>query len=150
MSLNRLQVEFTKTMAYFQVWCVENSYETIEAESFRTREQAQIYKDQGKGILESAHCKKLARDMLLYKDRTISYKIEDYRAMGESGRRCIHWLGGEATLRRGARSLWAATRIILVLSIEVFSNERWNFNQKLWKSHEPRSHNDISRSASWS
>ena len=87
MSLNLLQVEFTKTMAYFQVWCVEHGYDIIEAEAFRTKEQAQIYKEQGKGVLNSVHCKKLARDMLLYKDRTISYKIEDYRAMGEKWKR---------------------------------------------------------------
>ena len=83
MSLNELQVEFTRTMAYFQVWCCEAGHQIIEAESYRTPEQAKLYKEQGKGILNSTHCKKLARDLFLYKNNTVTWDKADYQEIGE-------------------------------------------------------------------
>lgn len=83
MNLNEKQVLFTATMAYFQVWCVEQGHQIIEAESFRTPEQARIYAEQGKGILHSVHRLKLARDLFLYKDGTITWNTEHYEPMGE-------------------------------------------------------------------
>ncbi len=83
MRLNDKQVEFTRTMAYFQVWCVENGFQIIEAESFRPRWVAEEYARQGKGIVNSTHTKKLARDIFLYQNNTITWNPEDYRDMGE-------------------------------------------------------------------
>jgi len=82
-SLTDKQVEFTRTMAYFQVWCVEQDFKIIEAESFRTPEQAALYAKQGKGIINSTHRHKLARDLFRKKGGTITWDKEDYREMGE-------------------------------------------------------------------
>ncbi len=83
MSLNALQVEFTEAQAKFQVWCFKNGYEIIEAEAFRTQEQAEIYAKAGKGIRNSAHCKKLARDLFRVKDGTITWDKAEYEPLGK-------------------------------------------------------------------
>lgn len=82
-SLNQKQADFTRCIGEFIVWAHENGFVIIGAEWYRTAEQAQIYKDQGKGILNSVHRKKLAVDFFLYKDGTISWVAEDYRPLGE-------------------------------------------------------------------
>lgn len=81
--LNQKQVLFTKTMAEFLHWCFQNGYELIGAEWFRTPEQAALYAQQGKGIRNSLHTKRLAFDIYRFKDGTITWNTEDYRAMGE-------------------------------------------------------------------
>lgn len=83
MSLNTKQVLFTRLQAEFQTWCFENGYEIIEAESFRPRWVAEEYARQGKGIKNSVHTKKLARDIFRMKDGTITWNTEDYRPLGE-------------------------------------------------------------------
>ena len=82
MSLTDKQVEFTRTMAYFQVWCVEQGYRIIEAESFRPVWVAEEYARQGKVIKNSVHTKKLARDIFLKKGGTITWNPADYAEMG--------------------------------------------------------------------
>jgi hypothetical protein len=82
MSLSALQAEFTETLGRFLVWCEENDYPVIIAEVFRTKEQAAIYKAAGKGILNSAHCKKLAADLFRVVDGTVSWDREEYRIPG--------------------------------------------------------------------
>ena len=83
MSLNAKQAEFTRLQAEFQCWCFANGYEIIEAESFRPRWVAEEYARQGKGIVNSVHTKKLARDIFLLKNGTITWDTEDYRPLGE-------------------------------------------------------------------
>lgn len=84
MSLNRKQARFTYKIAQLICWANEELHvQLIGAELFRTKEQAEIYKEQGKGILNSVHRKKLALDMFVYKNGTISWDIEDYRPIGE-------------------------------------------------------------------
>lgn len=83
MSLNQKQVAFTRLQAEFQVWCFRNGYEIIEAESFRPPWVAAEYARQGKGIKNSVHTKKLARDLFLMKDGKITWNPEDYRPLGE-------------------------------------------------------------------
>jgi hypothetical protein len=77
------QVEFTETMARFLVWCFDNKYQVIAAEWFRPPELAEIYVKQGKGIKNSVHTKKLALDIFLYKNSTVTWNTEDYRPLGE-------------------------------------------------------------------
>lgn len=77
------QVEFSRTMAYFQVWCFENGYDFVEAESFRPIWVAEEYKRRGKGILNSNHTRKLARDLFRVKGGTITWDVADYTVMGE-------------------------------------------------------------------
>jgi len=83
MSLNALQVEFTEAQAKFQVWCFKNGYEIIEAEAFRTQEQAEIYAKAGKGIRNSAHCKKLARDLFRVENGTVTWDKAAYEPLGK-------------------------------------------------------------------
>lgn len=52
-------------------------------EIFRTREQAEIYVKQGKGILDSQHCKKLAVDLFLFSNGKFLQDKKDYYALGE-------------------------------------------------------------------
>lgn len=87
MSLNAKQIEFTKCMAEFQVWCFEHGYQIIEAESYRPRWVAEEYARRGKGIKNSVHTKKLARDLFLFKDGTITWDTDDYAALGEEWKR---------------------------------------------------------------
>jgi hypothetical protein len=52
-------------------------------ELWRTKEQAEIYAAQGKGIKNSLHCKGLAIDLILFKHGTPLWSNEDYRELGE-------------------------------------------------------------------
>ena len=84
MSLNSKQARFTYKIAKLIVLCKEDyDIDLIGAELYRTKEQAEIYAASGKGILSSVHRKKLALDMFIYKDGTISWDNEDYRIVGE-------------------------------------------------------------------
>jgi hypothetical protein len=87
MSLNAKQVEFTRVMAEFQVWCFENGYEIIEAESFRPRWVAEEYARQGKGIKNSVHTKKLARDLFAVVDGAVTWDYEAYAPLGAEWKR---------------------------------------------------------------
>ena len=82
MGLNALQQEFTETLGEFLVWCNENDYPVILAEAYRTKEQAEIYAASGKGIKNSAHCKKLAADLFRVVDGTVTWDREEYRIPG--------------------------------------------------------------------
>ena len=83
MSLNTKQADFTRAVGKFLVWCDQAGIDVILAEAYRTREQAEIYAAQGKGIKNSVHTKKLAVDLFRYLDGTITWNTEDYRKMGE-------------------------------------------------------------------
>lgn len=52
-------------------------------EVYRTKEQAEIYAKQGKGIIDSLHCKKLAIDISLFKDGKYLDKSESYEFAGK-------------------------------------------------------------------
>lgn len=84
--LTKKQSVFTRLQAEFQLWCFNQGYHIIEAESFRTKEQAEWYAARGKGIKNSVHTKKLARDIFILSDPDrgkISWDREDYRPLGE-------------------------------------------------------------------
>lgn len=82
MSLNAEQVEFTRNVGWLLVWAEDNNRPVILAEAYRTAYQAAEYARTGKGIKNSAHCKKLAVDLFRYKNGTISWKRSDYEALG--------------------------------------------------------------------
>lgn len=82
MSLNAKQVEFTRIMAEFQVWCFENGYEIIEAEAFRPVWVAEEYARRGKGIKNSVHTKKLARDLFRVVDGAVTWDTAAYAPLG--------------------------------------------------------------------
>lgn len=89
MALNAKQVEFTRTMAEFQLWCFANGFEIIEAEAFRPPWVAEEYARRGKGIKNSVHTKKLARDLFRVVDGRVSWDPADYAALGEEWK-CRH------------------------------------------------------------
>ena len=83
MTLNQKQVLFTATLGKFLAWCAQRGHEVILAEVFRTPEQAAIYAEQGKGIKNSVHTKKLAGDMFLMIDGKITWNPDDYKVLGD-------------------------------------------------------------------
>ena len=83
MTLNAKQARFTSKIAELIVWANQQGIQCIGAELYRTKEQAEIYAAQGKGIKNSVHRKKLALDLFIYKDGTVSWDIDDYRVLGE-------------------------------------------------------------------
>lgn len=52
-------------------------------EVFRPKEMAEIYAKEGKGILDSQHCKKLAVDLQLFANGVFLQDKKDYQLMGE-------------------------------------------------------------------
>jgi hypothetical protein len=58
-------------------------YTLTLGEVYRTPEQAKIYAKQGKGIIDSLHCKKLAVDLNLFKKGEYLPKSEDYEFAGK-------------------------------------------------------------------
>lgn len=83
MTLNDKQHIFAMNLAKL-LQHVESSGVTCSiGEVFRTKEQAEIYVKEGKGILESQHCKKLAVDIQLFSNGQFLQKKEDYQTLGE-------------------------------------------------------------------
>jgi hypothetical protein len=83
MTLNEKQALFTRLQAEFQCWCFENGYPIIEAESFRPPFMAEEYARRGKGIKNSVHTKKLARDLFRVVDGRVTWDSEAYAPLGE-------------------------------------------------------------------
>ena len=83
MSLNAKQAEFTRCVGLLLTWAADNGKPVILAEAYRTPEQAEIYARNGKGIKNSAHCKKLAVDVFRYKNGSVSWDNKDYEALGD-------------------------------------------------------------------
>lgn len=83
MTLNQKQALFTRLIAELIVWCFENGYEVIGAELYRTKEQAEIYAAQGKGIKNSVHRLKLALDLFRVINGRVTWDREAYRPIGE-------------------------------------------------------------------
>lgn len=83
MTLNAKQVIFTRNVGKLLQWASLASLPVILAEAYRTPEQARIYAEQGKGIINSAHCKKLAVDLFRVADGTVTWRRSDYEALGK-------------------------------------------------------------------
>ena len=83
MSLNTEQVAFTRDVGKLLYYAALKHIDIILAEAYRTPYQAAEYARTGKGIKNSAHCKKLAVDLFRYKDGTVSWDHADYVELGE-------------------------------------------------------------------
>lgn len=84
MSLNAKQARFTYKIAQLIVWAKEElGVDLIGVELFRTKEQAEIYAEQEKGIINSVHRLKLALDMYVYKDGKILWDGLIYKEIGD-------------------------------------------------------------------
>ena len=83
MKLGKKQEEFSICLAKFVVWIYCQGWKIRWGEVLRTKEQAEIYAREGKGILNSVHRKKLAADVYLSKRGKVVWGIEDYRDLGD-------------------------------------------------------------------
>lgn len=86
MKLSEKQSLFAEHVAHFILWLSEEGYMITFGETYRTPEQAEIYAKEGKGIINSLHCKRLAVDLNIFKsDGTYLTTVDDVRACG------IYW-----------------------------------------------------------
>jgi hypothetical protein len=83
MSLNKARFIFSQNVARLINHIYECSYTCSLGEALRTREQAELYAHEGKGILDSLHCYKLAIDLNLFKDGKYLTDFESYKKFGD-------------------------------------------------------------------
>ncbi len=82
MTINDKQAEFANHIAQLIVWAHKNGIAVMGAEWFRTPEQAEIYAKQGKGIRKSNHRLKLALDLFVVENGTVTWHDEPYAKLG--------------------------------------------------------------------
>lgn len=90
MTLGEKQRLFVRLQAEFVLWCYANDYELSDGEAYRPPELSVLYASQGRGIGNSLHGKRLAKDWNLFKDLSLAgdediYQpdSEAYRPLGE-------------------------------------------------------------------
>lgn len=83
MTLNEKQHIFAMNVAKLLLHVESLNLTCSIGEIFRSREQAEIYVAQGKGILDSQHCKKLAVDLFLFSNGKFLQEKNDYKLLGE-------------------------------------------------------------------
>ncbi len=83
MTLNDKQHIFAMNLSKLLQHVEALGYTCSIGEVMRTKEQAEIYAKQGKGILDSQHCKKLAVDLFLFSNGKYLEKKDDYKSLGE-------------------------------------------------------------------
>jgi len=103
--LSEKQAQFLTDVALLIQWVNSQGWYVTGGELFRTREQQEIYVRQGKSkTYNSKHLKRLAIDLFLFKDGKVTWKLEDYRPLGEfwqSIRPENVWGGNFSTLKDG-------------------------------------------------
>ncbi len=84
MTLSECQEIFARNVAKLITFIFTKGYSCTLGEAFRTPEQAKIYAQQGKGITNSLHCKRLAIDLQIF-DPSNKYLTDtkDYAIFGE-------------------------------------------------------------------
>ena len=86
MSLQDQQAIFAQNVALLINYICNRRYSCTLGEAWRTSEQAELYAQQGKGIKDSLHCKRLAIDLnLFFPNGELITKTEDYEPFG------IYW-----------------------------------------------------------
>ena len=76
------QAEFAKNVSKLIHYINVAGYDVTFGETFRTKEQAEIYAAKGIGIRDSNHCYRLAVDLNLFKDGKYLTKEKYYRFAG--------------------------------------------------------------------
>ena len=83
MNLSEQQQLFAKDVAKLINFIFNQGYSCTLGEAFRTHEQAAIYAKEGKGIVDSLHCQRLAIDLNLFdKDGNYLSESKDYERFG--------------------------------------------------------------------
>ena len=83
MTLGEKQRLFVRLFADFVIWCYDNGYELTDGEAYRPPELAALYASQGRGIANSLHTQRLARDMNLFIKGEYQTDTEAHRLLGE-------------------------------------------------------------------
>ncbi len=84
MTLSQKQRHFSRMMHKLEAWVFSQpAYELTDGEAWRPPEMAEIYAKDGRGILNSKHCIRLARDLNLFIVGVYQSKSEAYKPMGE-------------------------------------------------------------------
>lgn len=84
MVLNECQEAFARNAAKLITFIFNKGYSCTLGEAFRPQETAAIYAKQGKGIVDSLHCKRLAIDLQLFSpDNKYLTVTKDYKIFGE-------------------------------------------------------------------
>ena len=84
MTLSQKQQEFSRCKAEFITWIFMQGWFVREGEVYRPPFTAREYARLKKGIVNSAHTKKLAADLFLSLDgKTVTWKNEDYLPLAE-------------------------------------------------------------------
>ena len=79
MTLGDKQRLFAQLSGEFLVWCYANDYEVTFGEAYRTPEQAALNVQAGTGIINSLHTKRLAIDLNLFLDSSLSTDEDVYQ-----------------------------------------------------------------------
>lgn len=84
MTLGEKQEVFLENVAKLILWAFKNGYRIRGGELLRTKEQQEIYVKTGRSkTMNSRHIDKLAIDLNLIKNGTLSNNPEDYKPLGE-------------------------------------------------------------------
>lgn len=95
MNLREQQSLFVKLVGQLIAWTYANGLELTFGECYRTPEQAALNAKTGAGISNSLHTKRLAIDMMLFKDGNYIDKSELYEPLG------TYWKGLHPLCRWG-------------------------------------------------
>ena len=82
MLLSELQQLFARDTVLLFQHILDKGYTFTYGEAMRSLDQAAIYAKEGKGIVDSYHCKRLAIDINLFKDGKYIDTPEDYELFG--------------------------------------------------------------------
>jgi hypothetical protein len=97
MRLSAIQQLFARDIVRLLLFMESKEFSYTFGEALRSKEQAEIYAQQGKGIVNSLHCQKLAMDINLFDNKgTYLTDAKDYAQFGvywESLTPCNRWGG---------------------------------------------------------
>ena len=98
MTLSQQQQQFTKDVAHLIEYIYSQGYSATLGECYRPQEMAQIYAKEGKGIVDSLHCQKLAVDLNIFnKDGVYITDFKEYEIFG------VYWEQIDSQNRWGGR-----------------------------------------------
>jgi len=84
MELLKKQITFGQNVAYLIMHINEQGYGCTFGEAYRSKDQAEIYAKQCKGVIDSLHCKRLAVDLNLFNsagEYLVDY--DSYKSLGD-------------------------------------------------------------------
>lgn len=83
MTLSEKQCIFTLNMGKLIIWTYAAGYELSTGDAYRDPRLAELNAQQGKGIANSLHSRRLAIDFNLFKDGVYQPQSSSYRPLGD-------------------------------------------------------------------